>query len=201
MTDNPLMVNIIEKKIRRLPIEVPYPQVEGLKDLEVQNKINSLIKQKVHRLIVIQGGGREDLAVMKGEYQVTLNERGILSLRLGNFSYVDKAAHGLTVVKSLTINMKDGNAYQLSELFKTKSKYRLLISNLIKMQMKQREIPLIEEFGRINDDQEYYLTNKAVVVYFQIYQYTPYVVGIPQFRIPLAYISNQIDPDGPLARL
>ncbi|MFD0714647.1 RsiV family protein [Paenibacillus sp. GCM10027626] len=52
--------------------------------------------------------------------------------------------------------------------------------------MKQKNVELLSPFKTIDKDQRYYLRGNAIVVYFSLYEYYPYVEGIPAFAIPLS---------------
>jgi len=60
---------------------------------------------------------------------------------------------------------------------------------------------MINEFRGITVNQDYYLTPKNLVIYFQQYEYTPGYVGIPEFEIPYRTIINYINEEGPIGRL
>jgi len=74
---------------------------------------------------------------------------------------------------------------------------RLFIQN----QIQDRQIPVISPFPGVTDYQEYYLTDKALVVYYQEIEFTPHYVGIPEFVIPCVQIKNMIRLDGPIGKL
>lgn len=193
------MAEIVEQQILEENVNVKYPQVEGLPNRDVQGNINEQIRVLVQRLMDRQGYNRSDLAEMVGQYKIGINEHDVLSLYLENYSIFEMAAHGLTLADSLTVNLQTGQSYQLSDLFKINSSYRLIISDRIKEEVKKRDIPLINPFNRINDDQQFYLTDNGMVIYWQQYEYTPGYVGIPMFRIPYNILTNVINPEGPLA--
>lgn len=192
---------IIEKEIKDKVTNVKYPEVINLNNPNVQQQLNKLIKELVDRLMVQQGHGKEELADMLGSYLVSVNEKGILSIKFENYSYFSHAAHGLTVMRSLTADLATGQTYEISDLFKRNSSYRIAISDWIKEEINKRKLPMIAEFERINDEQSYYLTPNALVIYWQAYEYTPYVAGLPEFPIPSKYLANLIDPEGSLGRL
>ncbi|WP_368073024.1 RsiV family protein [Virgibacillus salinus] len=50
-------------------------------------------------------------------------------------------------------------------------------------------------------DQDFYIADKALVIYFQLYEITPYVFGFPMFPISVYAIKDIINEDGPLGRM
>ena len=104
-------------------------------------------------------------------------------------------------MKSLTFDVRTGNVYQLPDLFKPSSDYIQVISNIIRKQIKLRDLPTINEFTSIASNQDFYLADKSLVVYFQLYDITPYYVGLPMFPISVYELGDVIEEDGPLGRL
>ena len=176
-----------------------YPQVAGLAHPGVQQSINRTIWNAVHELqqaqLKVQTGTHMQ---MTGHYEIKTNERGILSLLLSNYAYSQMMAHGFTIIKSLTFDVNTGKLYNLSDLFKPGSDYVKVISEQIRTQIKQREIPLLNGFTTIKPDQDYYLADKSIVVYFQLYEITPYYVGFPMFPISIYPLLPIAAPGGPL---
>ncbi|MEW6696820.1 MAG: DUF3298 and DUF4163 domain-containing protein [Bacillota bacterium] len=199
MSRDNVMAQINEQRVDLPCVDVVYPQVAGLSDKEVQSRINQMIEEQITDLL-----SEVDCAdgwTATGRYSVEVNQNGILSIRLEVYTYKEQQAHGMTVVKSLTVDLASGKVYELRDLFKRNSHYILRLSNIIKEQIQERDLPLINEFNRISDNEEFYLTENALVIYFQLYEYTPYYVGIPEFVIPYDRIRNLIREDGPIGRI
>lgn len=197
MTEREDTAKIVENKIQNQCTNVSYPQVEGLKNKTVQNEINELVRWQVFQLIPKEGC--DIYETILGNYKVELNQKGILSTRLEVYTFRKHAANGLTVAKSLTVNLENGKVYQLHDLFKPDSDYRIVITRMIQNQIKERDLPLIKEFTGITDYEDFYLTENNLVIYFQEIEYTPHYVGIPEFTIPYVKIRNLIREDSPIA--
>ncbi|GAB7388775.1 hypothetical protein BSNK01_26130 [Bacillaceae bacterium] len=76
------------------------------------------ILHQVHALIAEQRKYQiAGYTEMNGFYELKTNERGILSLTLSNYAYTYPMAHGMTLLKSLTIDVNTGKTYDLKELF------------------------------------------------------------------------------------
>jgi hypothetical protein len=71
----------------------------------------------------------------------------------------------------------------------------------MKEQIVERKIQLITDFTVIKPNQDYYIADKSLVIYFQLYEITPYVYGFPMFPISVYDIQNIIDEMGPLGRM
>lgn len=198
MPKGPTSVIITEVKMQNQCFDITYPQVQGMQNQNVQKQINALIKQQVNNLIPT--AGCEVYATIFGKYQVELNEKGILSLNLQFYIMRPYAANGLNKQRSITVALENAKAYQLYQLFKANSNYRIALNKMIREQIKEKNLHLIKEFRGINDYQDFYLTDQALMIYFQELEYTIHAEGIPEFIIPYFKIRNLINPEGPIAR-
>lgn len=198
MSSKDLTAVITDVQIKNECTDVVYPRVSGLPDDAVEDKINPLIHEQV--LAMIPKEGCDVYQEIKGTYEVELNERGILSLKFNVYSIRIHAANGIDEQRSLTVNLETGKMYLLYDLFKRNSNYRNVITKIIQEQIQERDIPLIKEFKGIDDYEDFYLTETALVIYFQEIEFTPHYVGIPEFIIPYSQINNLIREEGPIAR-
>ncbi|WP_077617559.1 DUF3298 and DUF4163 domain-containing protein [Bacillus sinesaloumensis] len=179
-----------------------YPQVERMRNRQLLHLINQSIIQQAQTLISTQvGDSPSTVAEMLGHYEIKNNQRQVLSLTQSNYTYHDRAAHGNTIIKSLTFDLNRGRCCDLKDLFKPGSDYVKRLSILIHEQIKVRDIGLISDFTTISPDQDFYVADKTLVIYFQLYELTPYVFGFPMFPISLYDIQDIIDENGPLGRL
>lgn len=198
MSSKDLTAVITDVQIKNECTDVVYPRVSGLPDDAVEDKINRLIHEQV--LAMIPKEGCDVYQEIKGTYEVELNGRGILSLKFNVYSIRIHAANGIDEQRSLTVNLETGKMYLLYDLFKRNSNYRNVITKIIQEQIQEQDIPLIKEFKGIDDYEDFYLTENALVIYFQEIEFTPHYVGIPEFIIPYSQINNLIREEGPIAR-
>ena len=66
---------------------------------------------------------------------------------------------------------------------------------------KHRDIQLLNEFTAIQTNQDFYIADKVLVIYFQLYEITPYVEGLPMFAISVFDLIDIIDENSPLSRM
>lgn len=181
---------------------VYYPQVTGLANRRAQDKINEQILQATRALIHAQAQYQTSKQPeMIGHYEIKTNERGILSLTLTNYAMSPHMAHGVTLMRSLTFNVNTGKQYQLSDLFTPGSNYVQVISANVAAQIQQRNIPLLGPFQGIAPNQDYYLADKALVIYFQQYAITPGYVGFPMFPISVFELTGMAPDTSPISIL
>jgi len=76
-------------RIRQNGIDIVYPQVEGLADKEVRDKINRSLEDRVYNLIARQREWPDaaglKIVEIKGTYKLGVNKNGILSVRFENY--------------------------------------------------------------------------------------------------------------------
>lgn len=182
--------------------KIYYPRVVGMTNRRMEQFINQWIIYQTQQLINQQVGESPSTVVeMLGSYEIKNNQRDVLSLTFSNYTYHHQAAHGMTYINSLTFDLKTGKKLHLSDLFKPGSDYIGNISPIIQSQIEQRDLPLLNEFTAIQPDQDFYIADKTLVIYFQLYDITPYVFGFPMFPISVYYLQEIIDENGPLGRM
>lgn len=179
-----------------------YPRIVSLPDRQAEERMNRAINQTVlalqqEQLKALPNAPEE----MVGHYEVKTNERGLLSILFTNYAYAPHMAHGNTVAKSLTFNTETGTIYTLASLFQPNANYVAKLSAIVAEQIKRREIPLLNGFQRISPQQPFYLADKALVLYYPLYELSPYYVGFPMFPIPVYDIVDIAAEQGPLDRL
>ncbi|TRM11713.1 DUF3298 and DUF4163 domain-containing protein [Lentibacillus cibarius] len=181
--------------------QVIYPQV-GMANQSLQGFINQSIIRKTQELINKQVSDMSgSIAEMVGEFEIKNNQRGVLSLTQSNYTIYHMAANGITYMNASTFDLENGKECRLRDLFKPGSNYTGRISDIIKRQIAARDIPTINEFTRISPDQSFYIADKTLVIYFQLFEYTPHSFGFPIFPISVYEPQDIISETGPLSRL
>ncbi len=198
----------------KIKITLQYPQINGLADKMVQDSINSIFEKsasdarneglrnadEMEKVMVSGYTGSPNKCETYFDYSLKYNQNGLLSVVFMDYQYTG-GAHGLTVQSSRTLDLKTGEEYKLKDLVKVDADYVSLISdtvrNAIDERVKEGILPdySIAAFNTIKDDQVFYLSNNAVVVYFQQYEYWPYVAGIQEFPVDFSVLNNMLKPD------
>lgn len=199
---NRLPVTVLTRTIKKPSTTIYYPQLSGLSNQQAEQQINQALLHTVQGLIHeqqrVQTPGNTE---MQGSYEIKNNQRGIISITMNNYAYTPPMAHGMTFLGSVSADVDTGKLYALRDLFKPGSDYIKVLSDMIKNQIRQRQIPTLSEFTTIKPDQDFYLADKALVIYFQLYEITPYYVGFPMFPISVYDLEPIIDEKGPLSIL
>jgi hypothetical protein len=199
----PLPVSIQTMVLKQHGTTIYYPQVFGLENTNVQQSINQTIYQLTQHLVQqqYQQQGADSFTEMLGTFEIKTNERNVLSLSLTNYAIAYHYAHGLTIIKSLTFDTETGKSYKLKDLFKPNSNYIEVLSKNVQKQINERNIPLLDKFTGISPDQDFYIADKSLVLYFQLYEITAYYIGLPMFPISVFDLQDIINEDGPLGRM
>lgn len=197
----------------KIKITLQFPQIEGLGDKTVQDGINSVLRKAAEAarsegLKNVENfpqdpdgrSGSPNKYETYFDYRLKYNQNGLLSVIFLNYQYTG-GAHGFTVQSSHTFDLKTGKEYKLKDLMKSDAEYVPLISGIVKSQIEERakegllpEHP-ITPFEAIRDEQDFYLSNNAAVVYFQLYEYFPYAAGIQEFAVGFSQLKDMLDPD------
>ncbi|MGN7469172.1 DUF3298 domain-containing protein [Brevibacillus sp. SAFN-007a] len=197
-----LPATVLTRTIQRPNTTIYYPQLAGIANQQAEKEINRALLQTVQGLIHeqqrVQVPGNTQ---MQGSYEIKTNERGIFSVTMNNYAYTPQMAHGMTFLGSVTANIHTGKLYTLRELFKPGSDYVRVLSENIKRQIQERQIPTLNGFTTIKPDQDFYVADKSLVIYFQLYEITPYYVGFPMFPISVYELESILDENGPLGIL
>lgn len=203
-----LMYNSLPVRIKTLKVNdgskkrVFYPQAVDMVNHQFERFINQTIIQQTQLLINKQIGNMPTtVEEMIGLYELKNNQRQVLSLTLSNYTYHYRAAHGMTYIKGLTFDLEKGEKCELKDLFKPGSPYLERLSSLIDHQIKQRDIMVLDDFSGVRPDQDFYIADKSLVIFFQLYEMSPYAYGFPMFPISVYDIQDIIDENGPLGRM
>ena len=180
-------------------MRIYYPEIEGQINPRIKHHVNQQIIHMNQQLGEMQNP--EARPGMYGEFAVKTNEKNILSIGFSNFAYTPHAAHGMTYIKSLTWDLTTGRTYSLKDLFKPNSNYVEVLNRNIKEQIKRLNIFTLEPFKSISPDQDFYIADKALVIYFQLYELTAYAYGFPMFVISVFDLQDIIDENGPLGKM
>ncbi|CAM3146566.1 DUF3298 DUF4163 domains-containing protein [Filibacter tadaridae] len=196
-------VSIVTKKLPHASpnVNVYYPTVMHLQDFTVQRKINHAIISTLNEILIEQNFYDTNLVELQAYYELKTNQRGILSLNLIVYSFTG-GAHGMTIIKSLTFDVKTGKQYDLKDLFKPGSDYQKKLSSIIRKRITDWKTILLDPpFKGIRSDQNFYIADTSIVIYFQLYEIAPYSSGFPYFPIPILDIADIVRSNGPLERM
>jgi hypothetical protein len=196
---------VIKEDQEALKVDMVFPLVQGMKDKQVEEKINQIIQEDIlnfkHRL---EAESEDYLKSVKSEgwkirkyiattyYIVHYQKDDLLSLSIFYYSYT-LGAHGYTSQRTYNFNLVNGEEILLRDILKENEDYIDIINQEIKRQI---NLNLQEYFGEwsvfqsISREQPFYLIEDGIVVYFGLYEIAPYASGIKYFKIPYFLFGN-----------
>lgn len=213
--ENPVSIKTVKKSSEddKLKVTLQFPQIEGLEDIAVQDRINLKFSGAAEKALnegLKNAGnmaqesdgytGRQYKCETYFDYRVKYNQNGFLSIIFLNYQYTG-GAHGGTIQSSLTYNLKTGQEYMLADLFTEGADYVSLMNGVITEEINERiKAELLPEysispFRTIRNDQDFYLADGAVAVYFQQYEYFPYAAGIQAFPVEFSVLKDILKPE------
>jgi len=176
-----------------------YPRVTNLSS-RVRERVNTALKRTAFEAIPDYDPGTSIIQATNS-YTVTVNLNDVLSVKFDSYYYPEMAAHGVTGVSAVTLDLRTGNRYPFECLFRTGVNYEAVINRIIEEQIVANQIPMLKPFEGVSEDQEYYLTPDTLVIFYPPYEYTPGAYGVLEFKIPYTQIREIIDPMGPIGRI
>lgn len=128
-------------------------------------------------------------------YKIAYNKNNILSIPLTMYEFTG-GAHGLTNIKSFNYDLVKEKELKLEDLFKANSNYKEVINNHIKEEISKQPENYFQGqdgFSSIKDNQDFYISDEGIVIYFSLYDIAPYSSGIPMFTITWDEIIDYLE--------
>lgn len=197
---------VIKEDYEALKVDITIPVIQGLKDKQVEEKINKTIQEDIHNFRYrVQTESEKYLQSTKMEggeiikykyiastyYIVHYQKDNILSLSVFYYCYT-LGAHGCTVQKTYNLNLKNGERISLSDILEERKDYEEIINQEIKRQILINPEVYFDDavFHSINQEQPFYIIDDGIVVYFGLYELAPYSSGIRYFKIPFSIFET-----------
>lgn len=142
------------------------------------------------------------------DFNANYNDNNLLSISVNYCHYTGGARENYEKTTK-NININTGEEITLRDLFKDESKYKDVINKEIKTQIQdaaqqmkkdieqsggiyKEEYANHKNFKSISDAQSFYITPGNIVIYFPLYEIGTYDDGIPEFKIPISQIKDDI---------
>ncbi|WP_300380540.1 DUF3298 and DUF4163 domain-containing protein [Clostridium sp.] len=190
--ESPIVVDKSIKEIKDyIRINGEIPQIIGLSKEKAQAEINNEIVDYTDRWIKENKDASEEFQPttpyeLISSYVVTNNIK-ILSFYIDYYQF-NGGAHGITNRKSYNIDIESAKKLKLQDLFQKNFDYNGYINNIISTKIEQNKDFYFtgkDGFNGIEDNQEFFIRDNKLVIYFDYYKIAPYVSGMPEFEIPL----------------
>ena len=203
ITEDNSNIEVYKSKNNYLDINVIIPQIKGLNN----NKQEKIINDKIIKWTQLWIGDAKGIAdeyfkdnpsplisyQLYARYKIT-NKDDIISFYIDYYQFTG-GAHGITNRVAYNIDVATGNELKLEDIFKKDFLYKDVINNEISRQIKKdpdRYFTGKDGFNGINENQNFYIKNKKLVIYFELYEIAPYASGISEFVIPNKIIKENM---------
>ncbi|WP_454054349.1 DUF3298 and DUF4163 domain-containing protein [Clostridium sp. Marseille-Q7071] len=200
-------VNFKEEKIlgETIDINLRIPRLIGLANKEFENKLNGEILESIIKF----KNNTEELSIIDHkyakenrydipkynctvDYKVNYISNNLVSLTIefvkftgGTYAIEDNVTYNVDINKEKILNLDD--------VFHEKENYVEIINGNIKTELKEKEnVYFADKFITVNENTKFYIEKDNIVVYFDMNEISPYVIGIPEFKIPLNNFSLQM---------
>ncbi|MDR3596988.1 DUF3298 and DUF4163 domain-containing protein [Clostridium sp.] len=125
-------------------------------------------------------------------YTVSKDNDKLISLYDDYYEYLG-GAHGMTTRTSYTIDKDKESLLTLKDLFVKGYDYKDIINREIRAEINKNPQNYFDSgsvFKGISENQNFYIEDDNLVIYYQLYDIAPYVFGIPEFKIPLKLFNK-----------
>ena len=186
-------------------VNLKIPVIEGMKNAKLMNRLNHEFEKKTLDLKTeVEEINREvaEEAIKEGyplrpgciytEFTPRLNDNGTMSISVLYYQYTG-GAHGNNCQETVNLDLENEKELTLRDLFDSSKDYLKVLNDQLLKHM-QNDLDNIFEDTLSNfqasDDLKFYLTDDAIVFYFDPYEIAPYSSGILEYQIPYKSLEN-----------
>lgn len=184
-----LTENFVENS-DKLEIDIKYPIVQNMADIDVQKKVNESINETVDVYKKLYYPDDEFKQTINVNYDLMRKTEDTLSIRFFISLYTEGAAHPNNLIDGVTFDLNTGNNLALDDLFKEDVNYKEKLNKILNDKVNALGYELFEPYKGIEEEQGFYLTNNSLVIYYQEYVYTPHAIGPLLLEVSLDEISD-----------
>lgn len=198
-------IEIREGILKDTGLDVRYPQIDGLLDQKVRERINTDIRNSVevfvgelaarHQDVIGKQAARGEAAVSAG-YGVHGNYNNVLSISECFNIHVGGAWEGW--IKTYTYSLETGQRLGLADVFSKDANYRSLVNSVITEQILRENIDetsMSRPFEGVKDGQEFLVGDSDITICFNPdsqWHYSLHPVNF-EFRIPFSRLEGAAD--------
>ncbi|BCJ94510.1 hypothetical protein acsn021_20790 [Anaerocolumna cellulosilytica] len=178
-------------------VVVNYPVIEGMSSEEIQKSVNDRLKD-----IFISprtGLTKDDELTVEDDYTASQLGNLLIIIQTG-YDYYFGAAHGMPIKQYYFVDLTTGVFYSLADLFIKDTDYITPINTIIQTKIEsadsEEDFYFEDSFDSIADNQNFFLEQDGITLYFYPYEIAPYAAGFPEFKISFDELTNVIDKEG-----
>ncbi|WP_430884708.1 DUF3298 domain-containing protein [Fusibacter sp. JL216-2] len=108
--------------------------------------------------------------------------------------YMKYGIHPNHVKETVTLSKNTNEPLDLSDLYKDKEGFYETVNVYIDKHMRENPQGFYTDavFEGINGASQFYITEKGVTFYFQLYEYAPYAFGYPEIEVPFQVLDGTL---------
>ncbi len=190
-------------------VKISYPQIRGMKNAEVQNKINSFLKNqflevlKTYEEFVSDSEPFADYPAdwvfsFETSFKLTYLSNDFLSIVMDHYEFTG-GAHGNYFLQGFNFRLSDGKTFQLNDIIKETQfeNLSLFCEQEILKQFNANSLAdagLFEDEINISAEQDFYIKPNFLVIQFDPYEIAPYSFGSIEIELRFDRIKNLFKP-------
>lgn len=189
--------NSVDDTVEIVKVRIRYPQIAGHPEKQIERKINDFLMN--------WSGVNAD---HPNEYFNHVADFSIVSLESNTLVIAHEdggvylgAATGATINKNIVLNLKNGERFELKDLFRAgyqEPLYMLVKARAFCDQEKSRRA---DDTGPIREDQEFFLKHGALVLVYQRREICAGADGPTFITLEGSALKSILNPNGPLGYL
>lgn len=197
---------ITKESNEHMEIALNIPYVQGFNNREFEKIINNDITSYINSikkefedilqkdlLYTKTNGFSLPKYEIKSDYIITYSDENLLSFTITSNSFTGGSYSTLNK-KSYNIDLKNSKLLNLQHLFSEDEDFQQVINNKISEDIaRDKNKYYSNKFRGIDYDQPFYLEKESIVIHFPMNEITPYVVGVPEFKIPINNFKLPLD--------
>lgn len=194
---NPIEINSIPllSNTDNIEISIYYPEITGLKDINVENKINKIFKDRAEAFLKPHDFDKESHGKIyrNMSFFVTANYNNVLSIRID--TYMNKPDSWQSSMDTVLLDLNTGDQLALADLFLDDSIYATVVYDYILSEIMRQDLvedTLYRPLTSIEENQSFYISDNELIIFYQ-YDNPYFRYGNPMFfYIPFHRLSEPV---------
>ena len=187
-------VEFIDKsyKTERITVDLQIPQLTSLKDKDLQEQVNEDIYQTCMDFLGKFKSASEDISSPSVFIAETKKfEKGTLLSLVTQIDYYTQKPHNNSFRITKTVDTRTSTQLRLKDLFEGDGYIDRINATLEDITLKNPDsYKGLWAKPQLGENQGFYITDQALVVYFPPYELSYYSRGFVEFSIPLSDLSG-----------
>jgi hypothetical protein len=182
----------LKEETEKYKLDLHIPVILGIENKQLEKQvIDDIDKDKNNFVKELKQATNEYMTpnipyFLESSYNIYNHDFNILSFCILYSNYYG-GAHPMSHKICYNYDIKLGKRIMLKDLFNNEL-YKSFINKEIEKQIINRNevvgYEVINAFKGIHDNQKFYIKNRELVIYFDLYDIAPYVAGIIEFTMP-----------------